>query len=232
MEPHARVSSSRPGGVVNASGPWVGKTLEPGAGADVKHHVRLVRGSHIVVEKLFDHPHPYIFQTGDGRVLFAIPFEEAYTLLGTTEVEMQGDPGPVAITPGEVDYICATANTYFKKPLSPGDVVMVVLRRSPLARRSGAEHECDYPRLRAPSRSRAGAHARLSRRRGWRFVMHFTSPASPARGRVHPESGRATNTKPVSAGGRCRAEPDRRPPTSKRTNNPVTVNTRTCGTRW
>ena len=110
-------------GVVNASGLWVGKTLEPGAGADVKHHVRLVRGSHIVVEKLFDHPHPYIFQTGDGRVLFAIPFEEAYTLLGTTEVEMQGDPGPVAITPGEVDYICATANTYFKKPLSPGDVV-------------------------------------------------------------------------------------------------------------
>ena len=56
-------------------------------------------------------------------MLFAIPFEEAYTLLGTTEVEMRGDPGPVAITPGEVDYICATANTYFKKPLSPGDVV-------------------------------------------------------------------------------------------------------------
>ena len=109
--------------VVNASGPWVGKTLDLDTGADTSHAVRLVKGSHIVVRKMFEHPCPYIFQSGDGRVLFAIPFEEDYTLLGTTDVEIEGNPGPVAITSEEVDYICAAANEYFEKPLSPGDVV-------------------------------------------------------------------------------------------------------------
>ena len=110
-------------GVVNASGPWVGRTLGLEAGADTGHHVRLVKGSHVVVRRLFDHPNPYIFQGGDGRVLFAIPFEEDYTLLGTTDVEVEADPGPVAITPEEVDYICAAANEYFETPVSPDDVV-------------------------------------------------------------------------------------------------------------
>ena len=110
-------------GVVNASGPWVGRTLDLDTGADTRHRVRLVKGSHIVVRKMFDHCHPYTFQSGDGRVLFAIPFEEDYTLLGTTDVEIEGDPGPVSISPEEIDYICAAANTYFEKPLSPGDVV-------------------------------------------------------------------------------------------------------------
>ena len=109
--------------VVNASGPWVGKTLDLETGAEASHHVRLVKGSHIVVRRLFDHPYPYIFQSGDGRVLFAIPFEEDYTLLGTTDVEVEADPGPVAITPEEVDYICAAANEYFETPVPPGDVV-------------------------------------------------------------------------------------------------------------
>ena len=110
-------------GVVNASGPWVGRTLDLETGSDASRHVRLVKGSHIVVRKLFDHPYPYIFQSGDGRVLFAIPFEEDYTLLGTTDVEIEADPGPVSITPDEVDYICATVNEYFETPVSPGDVV-------------------------------------------------------------------------------------------------------------
>ena len=109
--------------VVNASGPWVGRTLGLEVGAGAGHGVRLVKGSHIVVRKRFDHPHPYIFQSGDGRVLFAIPFEEEYTLLGTTDVEIEGDPGPVTITDEEVAYICSTANEYFEAPLSPRDVV-------------------------------------------------------------------------------------------------------------
>ena len=110
-------------GVVNATGPWVGTTLDLETGSDASHRVRLVKGSHIVVRKLFDHARPYIFQGGDGRVLFAIPFEEDYTLLGTTDVEIEGDPGPVAITSEEVDYICAAANEYLETPVSPGDVV-------------------------------------------------------------------------------------------------------------
>ena len=76
--------------VVNASGPWVGRIRSLAGGAGAKHRVRLIKGSHIVVRKLFDHAHPYIFQSGDGRVLFAIPFEEDYTLLGTTDVEIRG----------------------------------------------------------------------------------------------------------------------------------------------
>ena len=168
-------------GVVNASGPWIGRRLVPGAGvgdgsstdagtgtkhgmglvedgtlaegaaspddADTKHDVRLVKGSHIVVGRLFDHSYPYLFQGADGRVLFAIPFEEDYTLLGTTEVEIEGDPGPVAITPAEVDYICAAANAYFETPISPGDVVWSYSGTRPLLddrARNASEVTRDY----------------------------------------------------------------------------------------
>ena len=110
-------------GVVNASGPWVGRVRALAGGTEAKHGVRLVKGSHIVVRRLFDHDQPYIFQTGDGRVLFAIPYEEDYTLLGTTDVEFEGAPGPVEIAPEEVDYICAAANAYFETSVAPGDVV-------------------------------------------------------------------------------------------------------------
>ena len=110
-------------GVVNASGPWVSRTLDLDAGASSNRGVRLVKGSHIVVRKLFDHSYPYILQSGDGRVLFAIPFEDDYTLLGTTDLEIEGGPGPVEITPEEVEYICAGANAYFEGPVSVRDVV-------------------------------------------------------------------------------------------------------------
>ena len=109
--------------VANATGPWVGRTRSLAGGVDADRSVRLVKGSHIVVRRLFDHAYPYIFQGGDGRVLFAIPFEEDYTLLGTTDVEFDGEPGRVGISPGEIDYICATANLYFESPVTPDDVV-------------------------------------------------------------------------------------------------------------
>ena len=109
--------------VANATGPWVGRTRSLAGGAGAEQRVRLVKGSHIVVRKLFDHAHPYIFQGGDGRVLFAIPFEEDYTLLGTTDVEFEGEPERVGIAPREIDYICAAANLYFKTPVTPDDVV-------------------------------------------------------------------------------------------------------------
>ena len=109
--------------IANATGPWVGRTRSLAGGAGADHAVRLVKGSHIVVRKLFDHAYPYVFQNEDGRVLFAIPFEEDYTLLGTTDVEFEGAPGRVEITPGEVDYICAAANLYFETRVTPQDVV-------------------------------------------------------------------------------------------------------------
>ena len=110
-------------GVVNASGPWVGRTVGLDTGSGAHRRTRLVKGSHIVVGKLFEHPYPYTFQSGDGRVLFAIPFENDYTLLGTTDVELDGEPGTVKISPEEVDYICSVANEYFDRKLSPRDVV-------------------------------------------------------------------------------------------------------------
>ncbi len=109
--------------IVNATGPWVSQTLGLNAAAGNQGSVRLVKGSHIVVKKLFDHPYAYIFQHADGRVLFAIPYEGDFTLLGTTDVEVTGDPEQAHISEQETDYICRAASDYFAKPLGPDDVV-------------------------------------------------------------------------------------------------------------
>ncbi len=113
--------------VVNAGGPWVEKILNlsqrNGQGDDTNAGVRLVKGSHIVVPQLFAHEFPYIFQNADDRILFAIPYEHKYTLLGTTDVEIGDEPGPVSIDEAEIDYLCQAANEYFKVPVSPSDVV-------------------------------------------------------------------------------------------------------------
>ena len=108
--------------VANATGPWVALTRSF-IGSDADHAVRLVKGSHIVVRKLFDHAYPYIFQSGDGRVLFALPFEEDYTLLGTTDMEFGDNPGRTEISTEEIDYICAAASLYFEAPVTPDAVV-------------------------------------------------------------------------------------------------------------
>jgi glycerol-3-phosphate dehydrogenase len=109
--------------VVNATGPWVEQTLHLSRQLESGHGVRLVKGSHIVVRKLFDHGYPYIFQNADGRILFAIPFEQDYTLLGTTDIEIEGLPGRVEIDEEEIAYICAAINEYLREPVSPADVV-------------------------------------------------------------------------------------------------------------
>jgi len=112
-----------PRAIVNASGPWVADTLDQHAHNAFDHGVRLVKGSHVVVPKLFEHPYPYIFQNSDGRILFAIPYEHDYTLIGTTDVEEHGDPATVAISDEEVSYICNAVSEYFRIPVTPADVV-------------------------------------------------------------------------------------------------------------
>ena len=109
--------------VVNASGPWVEKTLDLDEEHDAKHGVRLVKGSHVVVPKLFEHPYTYIFQNADNRVLFAVPYENDFTLLGTTDVEVEDEPGKQAIEGNEVEYICNAVSEYFEKPVSSKSVV-------------------------------------------------------------------------------------------------------------
>lgn len=108
--------------VVNAAGPWVESVLRKVLGLGAAHAVRLVKGSHIVVPRLFDHPYAYLFQNPDRRVLFAIPFEDDFTLLGTTDVEEPGDPARAAITAAEIDYLCAMASRCFARPVTAADV--------------------------------------------------------------------------------------------------------------
>jgi glycerol-3-phosphate dehydrogenase len=82
-----------------------------------------VKGSHIVVPKLFDHDRAYIFQNDDKRIVFAIPYETDYTLIGTTDVDYTGDPGNVKIDADEIAYLCKLASSYFKQPIAPRSVV-------------------------------------------------------------------------------------------------------------
>ena len=109
--------------VVNAAGPWVGKLLGKVLHAGSEKAVRLVKGSHIVVRKRFEHACAYIFQNPDRRIIFAIPFEDEYTLIGTTDLEYEGDPAAVSIDAAEVSYLCEMANRYFVAPITAQDVV-------------------------------------------------------------------------------------------------------------
>jgi glycerol-3-phosphate dehydrogenase len=109
--------------LVNAAGPWVGEVLASTIGTKSPAPVRLVKGSHIVTRRLFAHERSYIFQNADGRVFFAIPFEQDFTLIGTTDLDYFGDPGAVAASDDEVAYLCAAASDYFKTPVAAGEVV-------------------------------------------------------------------------------------------------------------
>jgi glycerol-3-phosphate dehydrogenase len=109
--------------LVNAAGPWVGQVLERRLGLAGRAPVRLVKGSHIIVPRLFAHDRAYIFQNADGRIVFAIPYEGDFTLIGTTDVDYRGDPAAVAITPEETGYLAAAASEYFAEPVRPDRVV-------------------------------------------------------------------------------------------------------------
>jgi glycerol-3-phosphate dehydrogenase len=109
--------------LVNAAGPWAAQFLSEHAHAVDHVHLRLVKGSHIVVPKLFEHDHAYIFQNADGRIIFAIPYEREFTLIGTTDVEHHGAIGAVHADAEEIAYLCAQASRYFAKPVTPAQVV-------------------------------------------------------------------------------------------------------------
>lgn len=106
--------------VINATGPWVRKFLEGCniAGPEIPN-VRLVKGSHIILPRLYEGSHTYLLQQPDRRVVFAIPYEGRYTLVGTTDVEYKGDPASVAIDENEIDYLVKAVNRFFKGQVSP-----------------------------------------------------------------------------------------------------------------
>ncbi|AOI71410.1 glycerol-3-phosphate dehydrogenase [Burkholderia ubonensis] len=116
------ISVVRARAIANAAGPWVGEVLHGALGRGAQHSVRLVKGSHIITRRLFDHDHAYIFQNPDKRIIFAIPYERDFTLIGTTDVEYTNDPAKVAIDGNETQYLCDSINRYFKRKISPADV--------------------------------------------------------------------------------------------------------------
>jgi glycerol-3-phosphate dehydrogenase len=109
--------------LVNAGGPYVARVLGDVIGEAAPRRVRLVRGSHIVVPRLYTHDRSYIFQNADGRVCFAIPYEQDFTLIGTTDEDFHDDPADVAITPAEERYLCAAVSAYLRQPADPADIV-------------------------------------------------------------------------------------------------------------
>lgn len=109
--------------LVNAAGPWVAHVLQEVIRANVPARVRLVKGSHIVLPRLFDHDHAYIFQNADGRIVFAIPYEDEFTLIGTTDEDYVGDPGAAGADEHEISYLCSAASEYFRKPVKRDAIV-------------------------------------------------------------------------------------------------------------
>jgi glycerol-3-phosphate dehydrogenase len=113
--------------LINAAGPWVEDVLglagkrtneSPNEGK-----VRLVKGSHLITRKLYDGDHAYIFQSSDGRVIFAIPYEGDFTLIGTTEEQWSPDQGPPKLSDSEARYLCEAVSSYFDKPLTEHDII-------------------------------------------------------------------------------------------------------------
>jgi len=109
--------------LVNAAGPWVDGVLSDVVGLNDVHNVRLVQGSHIVVRGKFPDPRAYFFQNPDGRIMFAIPYQEEFTLIGTTDRDYVGNPGEAAIGEEEIDYLCRSASEYFAEPVRREDIV-------------------------------------------------------------------------------------------------------------
>jgi glycerol-3-phosphate dehydrogenase len=135
--PDGRTHELKARALVNAAGPWAesflrGTARAAGTEALATKSLRLVKGSHIVVPRCFEHDHAYIFQNPDKRIIFAIPYEQDFTLIGTTDQELQGDPRGAKIADDEVAYLCEQASRYFTKAITPADVVWTYAGVRPL----------------------------------------------------------------------------------------------------
>jgi glycerol-3-phosphate dehydrogenase len=108
--------------IANATGSWAMEVRKQATPASTGG-LRLVKGSHIVVRRIFEHDDAYILQHGDGRIVFAIPYQRYFTIIGTTDVEYRGDAGKVAISAEEVDYLCQLSSSFFRTDVRPSDVV-------------------------------------------------------------------------------------------------------------
>ncbi|WP_449220693.1 glycerol-3-phosphate dehydrogenase [Tistrella mobilis] len=201
-----RISGIRARAVVNAAGPWVAETLVDRLKVKTPERVRLVRGSHIVVPKLFDHDRAYIFQNADSRIVFAIPYEDDFTLIGTTDADHKGDPGRVAITPEEVDYLCRAVSGYFRRPVTPDMVVWTYSGVRPLyddgaskAQEATRDYVLTVDTAAAPVISAFGGKITTYRRLA-EAVLAKLGPLLPARGDGRVPRGPWTADAPLPGG--------------------------------
>ena len=192
--------------LVNAAGPWVAEvagSVHPRP--TCRRPVRLVKGSHIVVPRLYDHDGCYIFQNADGRILFAIPYERDFTLIGTTDEDFTGDPTGVQASASEIAYLCRATSAYLRMPVTPEKVVWTFAGVRPLFDDGSAAAAGGDARLRAEARrpaARAGAAV------GVRRQDHHLSPAGRIRA-GHVAAASSAGVRPEGRDGRrrraCRA---------------------------
>ncbi len=109
--------------LVNVTGPWAKQFINKNIYLDTPFGLKLVKGSHLIVPRLYAGEHAFILQNDDRRVVFVYPYEERYTLIGTTDVEHRGEPGDCTASAEEIDYLCRAANRYFTRALTAADVV-------------------------------------------------------------------------------------------------------------
>jgi glycerol-3-phosphate dehydrogenase len=112
----------RTAGLVNAAGPWVEEVLRA-TGSTRRSSLRLVKGSHVVVPRLYDGPQAFTLQTADRRIVFIIPYQDDFTLIGTTDIPFTGDPAKVRASVDEIEYLCGLASEYLKTPVSARQAV-------------------------------------------------------------------------------------------------------------
>lgn len=145
--------------VVNATGPWIGEFNQTQLGTQGRYRIRLVKGSHLVVKQQFHPDKSYLLQAADGRVVFVIPYQHDYTLVGTTDVEFSGDIGSVAISEEETNYLLSVVNNYFEQPLHSQSIVSSFAGVRPLvedkkdnASKVSRDYRLvlDYPRKKSP----------------------------------------------------------------------------------
>ena len=125
--------------LVNATGPWAGEFVSRQLGRNEAATLRLVKGSHIIINRLYEGEHAFILQNADRRIVFTIPYEGRFTLVGTTDVPYEGDPAKVAISDDETRYLCDVVNRYFAKTITPADVIWNYSGVRPLFDEGGSE---------------------------------------------------------------------------------------------
>ncbi|WP_336142316.1 glycerol-3-phosphate dehydrogenase [Acinetobacter sp. 102] len=126
--------------LVNAAGPWVAQFIKQDLQLKSPYGIRLIQGSHIIVPKLYEGDKAFIMQNDDRRIVFAIPYLDQYTMIGTTDREYQGDPAQVKITQEEIDYLIEVSNAHFKNQLTQADIISTFAGVRPLC-----DDESDNP---------------------------------------------------------------------------------------